>query len=755
MPWGKMSVWNFILRRLAKAQGFLDPTVVFSKLQKFSQPSEVWVPTELLRSGAVLQARGLINSQAIQHNLDWIWPYWVEQQFSPQYESFIPRAFNITHINLTCRNWTAVGMPDLSELPIVDPKGLVTPLFDGWSLDGWVVTETQSLIPSRLADVEQKIAYEDALTINTFSQINNLSLKTSAHVQVEGGIPVCKISFKAMAGFKAWLVIALRPYNPEGISMVHQIKQISESTGWEINGHDHVYLNEKPSQFYYSNYESGDIYEQLIRSKFSTCNKTGAISCTIGMASSAAVYPLEPNQIKEVTATVPLSKTKVTKLTPWAKALGRYCRLVVPDKQFQFLYDVALRTIILHSPGSEVFPGPFTYKRFWFRDAAFILNAMVTSGLLGNTQKIIDGFSHRQTPLGYFKSQDGEWDSNGQALWIMDRFLTMTGSSVNKEWLPMANKAVHWIERKLLSMDIKAVHAGLMPPGFSAEHFGPSDYYYWDDFWAAAGLKSAAHMFRFHDDKIAKRFTERGNDVLFAIDRSLANVQSRLNRLAVPSSPYRRLDSGVVGCLIASYPLQLWPARDPRILDTMEFLLEKYMLNGALYHELSHSGINAYLSLHLAQALLRAGDDRFFNIVKSVADLASPTGQWPEAIHPRTGGGCMGDGQHVWAAAEWILMVRNMFVREELEANTVILLSGIPKEWIRDQQLLSLGPTLTPFGDISVSLNVQGENVQVNWQAAWNGQPPSVEINLAGYERHSVTGESGVMVLSPKVLTHA
>lgn len=115
----------------------------------------------------------------------------------------------------------------------------------------------------------------------------------------------------------------------------------------------------------------------------------------------------------------------------------------------------------------------------------------------------------------------------------------------------------------------------------------------------------------------------------------------------------------------------------------------------------------------------------------------------------------MGDGQHVWAAAEWILMVRNMFVREELEANTVILLSGIPKEWIRDQQLLSLGPTLTPFGDISVSLNVQGENVQVNWQAAWNGQPPSVEINLAGYERHSVTGESGVMVLSPKVLTHA
>ena len=62
--------WKFLVRRLARAQGFLDPIVVFSHLQRFSKPSEVWVPTELLRSGAILQARGLMNSQAIQHNLE-------------------------------------------------------------------------------------------------------------------------------------------------------------------------------------------------------------------------------------------------------------------------------------------------------------------------------------------------------------------------------------------------------------------------------------------------------------------------------------------------------------------------------------------------------------------------------------------------------------------------------------------------------------------------------------------------------------
>ena len=36
------------------------------------------------------------------------------------------------------------------------------------------------------------------------------------------------------------------------------------------------------------------------------------------------------------------------------------------------------------------------------------------------------------------------------------------------------------------------MHAGLLPAGFSAEHLGPNDFYYWDDFWSIAGLQAAA-----------------------------------------------------------------------------------------------------------------------------------------------------------------------------------------------------------------------------------------------------------------------
>ncbi|MDB6115717.1 MAG: hypothetical protein JWQ62_2662, partial [Lacunisphaera sp.] len=92
-----------VVTRLARAYGFLDPVAVLARLRGFSQASEVSEPIELLRAGMLFHARGLVNTKAIQHNLDWIWPYWVERQFNPDDPSFIPRAFSFSHINLTHR----------------------------------------------------------------------------------------------------------------------------------------------------------------------------------------------------------------------------------------------------------------------------------------------------------------------------------------------------------------------------------------------------------------------------------------------------------------------------------------------------------------------------------------------------------------------------------------------------------------------------------------------------------------------------
>ena len=746
MIWMKWLPWRFVIRRIARKQGFLDPLALLARLHSFAQPSEVGEPIELLRAGVVFHARGLINSRVIQHNLDWVWPYWIERQFDPNDASFIPRAFSITHINLTHRNWTAIGYPDCDELPIVDPRGLLTPFLDGWSLQSWLQTEDgRCLLPSRAADCRQRQEMGDGVRIITETAAPGLSLSSSAWVQLDAGGPVCKLQLQARADANAWLVLALRPYNPEGISFIHQVRLSKERTAWTVDKSLRVDFSSAAQRHHVSDYRNGDVYIHLQDRD----DQTEGL-CDVGMVTAAALFPVIAGETAELTATITLAATGSERLATdaWSTAHRDHCQLSCPEPLYQFLYDAAITSLILHSP-DDVYPGPFTYKRFWFRDAAFIIHALLCVGLTARAERALARFPERQTALGYFRSQEGEWDSNGQVLWILQRFFDLTGQPLSPEWQAPIQRGARWIIRKRLADDLDAPHAGLLPAGFSAEHLGPNDYYYWDDFWGIAGLRAAAVMLREQAPVQSKDFAKVADAFAAAVDQSLAGCAQRLGRPGMPASPYRRLDAGAIGSLALGYPVQLCAPDDPRLLDGVEFLLRHCFVKGAFYQDMIHSGLNAYLTLHIAQVLLRAGDPRYLDLMDAVAALASPTGQWPEAIHPQTGGGCMGDGHHVWAAAEWALMIRNCFLREE--GDRLILGAGIPPRWLEQSAPIRFGPAPTSFGAVSLSITPQtGRPPRVEWQGDWHGLAPTVEIRLTGFEPANVTDASGSINLTRK-----
>jgi len=746
-------LFKFFIRRVAQSHGFLDPLNLLTKLNRFAQPAEVIAPTELLRDGAILHARGLINSQAIQHNLDWVWPFWVERQFDPKDASFIPRAFSATHINLTHRNWTAIGVPECEATPIVDPAGLVMPFWDSWSLDAWIVTKDKRLIPSKLKNIKQTLHFDPSLSVITEAAAENLHLISTAQVCIRDGQPFCRIHLKGRSEAPGWLIVSVRPYNPEGISFVRHIEQQEEKPGFLINHLHEVIFDQKPSDYRFSYYREGDVSHHLFRK-----SEDKGTFCNIEMATGAALFPLEANQSREINVEIPLIEKKqrrgdvqlTSETNQWEKALHGVCRLSITEPKIQFLYDAALRTLVLHSV-EDIYPGPYTYKRFWFRDAAFIVHSLLCLNLFARAKKHIDRFFVRQTAGGYFLSQEGEWDSNGEVLWVIDRFCELTNRPPEKEWIPLIKKAARWIINKRLKDDGKNLHSGLLPAGFSAEHFGPNDYYYWDNFFAVGGLKAAAHLMQLSANKEeAQEFNEAAVSLMKSVDRSLVQVSSRIGSGAIPASPYRRLDSGAVGSLAAGYPLLLFPAHQERLLQTLEFLYDHCMLKGGFFHDLSHSGVNAYLTLHMAQVLLRAKDQRYLELLNAVADAASPTGQWPEAIHPATKGGCMGDGQHVWAAAEWVLIIRNCFVREE--EGELILLSGVPPDWYKTDTNISFGPAPTSFGTISIRMDIDRTQLKISWQGSWHGKRPSIVVHLPDHD--PVEADEDAVVIQRKAQAH-
>jgi len=738
--WLKWLPWRLIIKRIARAQGFFDPITLISQLNRFAQPAEVAVPVELLRIASVLHARGLINSQAIQHNLDWVWPFWVNQQFDPKKESFIPRAFSLTHINLTHRNWTAIGLPGYEEMPIVDPRGLIMPFYDSWSVDSWIIGPKGELIPSRLESSRQSIDTEDGIEVVTDCEYAGKRLLMKAKV-TDSDLPTCLFRVTGSADEESWLVIAARPYNPEGISFIHNLSlDLQNKNILKVNNKNHIHFNTAPEKYVMSNYNNGDAYHKVLSGE-----PRIKINCEVGMATGCALFRIKPGKDTTTEVKIPLYGKKKEKKSlqtitgDWSSAINKSSEIEVPEASFKYIYDTAKRMIILHSP-DDIYPGPYTYKHFWFRDATFITYAMLCCGLSKLAEKAIDRFLSKQSPTGYFSSQNGEWDSNGQVLWVMRKFCELTGEVPRESWRKIIEKGANWIRRKRLSPRGDKPHAGLMPAGFSAEHLGPNDYYYWDDFWSVAGLKSAAYFMHYYNDKKnAGVFEKEADSLMRSIQKSLREVSKKNGRAAIPASPYRRMDSGAIGSLAGGYPLQLLEPDDTNLLDTVEYILEHFTEKGGFFHEISHSGINPYLTLHLAEVLLRAGDKRFLDLLRSVRDLSSPTGQWPEAIHPRTLGGCMGDGQHTWASAEWMIMTRNLFVREE--SQKLILCSGIPADWYKENKTISFGPAPTLFGDINITVCREAEEVKVEWKGKWNKEEPYIEIRPLNGE--SVMAESG------------
>ncbi len=739
MIWKKLQwrLWNFIVRIVAAAEGFPDPILLLSHLRRFAQVSELTAPKELLRAGAVMQARGLINSQAIQHNMDWVWPYWVERQFDPNDESFLPRAFNLADLNLTHRNWTAIGVPDSVDFTIVDPRGLVTPFFDGWSIDQWIVkTDGTALVPSRLKKVQQEFILKGNPQIQTIADDQGIVLRSNVDSYQEEPVTICRIKLSAFSPKGGWLAVSLRPYNPEGISFIDKIALLESRRGWKVNGHSFIHFNAKPDRVNFSRYWDGDVFGQLAVS-----TEASQVECNVGLATAVALFELEPNRERQIIVSIPLKKdfdrepsqhSEDFPIQKWDENLKGLCELEIPNKQFQFLYDAAIRSLILHSP-LDIYPGPFTYKRFWFRDAAFMLHTMLCVGMIDRVEKVIDRFPSRQTRSGYFLSQDGEWDSNGEALWIMQRFCELTGTKPKPKWRKPIYKAVQWLKaRRIKKKD--SPYFGLLPIGFSAEHLGHNDYYYWDDFWGVAGFQAGRYLTAAYGDKsFAENLLGESLEFMECIEKSLKNLRGQIGGPFMPASPHRRMDAGAIGSVAAGYPLQLFKANDARLLNTVDYLFKECFFEGGFYQEISHSGINPYLTLHIAQVFLRAGDPRFFDLMNAIASLASPTGQWPEAIHPRTKGGCMGDGQHLWAASEWVQMIRNCFVREEESDGKLVLCSGIPKEWLTNGTNLSLGPTLTRFGPIKIQIQTQNKKVRVQWSGQWrDGKEPVIEIRFPG-----------------------
>jgi hypothetical protein len=109
----------------------------------------------------------------------------------------------------------------------------------------------------------------------------------------------------------------------------------------------------------------------------------------------------------------------------------------------------------------------------------------------------------------------------------------------------------------------------------------------------------------------------------------------------------------------------------------------------------------------------------------------------------------MGDGQHGWAAAEWLMMMRSLFVREE--GDGLVLGAGLAPDWLAAGTPLSFGPTPTILGTVSVAFVPDGDALQVRLDRS---APPDgrrsgpVTVAVPGFPSARMTGDAPTETLT-------
>ena len=533
------------------------------------------------------------------------------------------------------------------------------------------------------------------------------------------------------------VALAVRPYNPEGLAVIERIGLVGDTV--TVDGRPALQFTARPEGVAASTFQDGDVARAIVAGEVGS--SLPRVNCHAGLAQAAFVFPLAGSAtLRAAMPLVAAHRTRRRRLARrrteralrrppelpsseavarhWGDELRRGMQLDLPDGALAEAVKANRAYLLLFHDGDEITPGPFTYHRFWFRDAAFQLAALGRYGFHREVAEVIRSYPRRQHLDGFFFSQQQEWDANGAAIWaIAEHWRLSRDDALVRDVAPSIAKGAEWIERKRHSERRRKDEAlrSMMHASVSAEHLGPFDYFYWDNFWSLRGLLDAAQLLNIAGEQEAAADASRWAASLRAdLEASTALVARRLGlgRPVIPAGPRRRVDPAMIGSLVAAWPLGLLAADDPAIVATADVLRERFCIGPAFYQGISHTGYGTYLTLQLAFVELACGDERALERLEWMLGAATATFTWPEAIHPLLAGGCMGDGHHGWAAADFLSLVRCLLIREV--DHGLALCAMLPSAWRGRDLAVERAPT--HHGLVSFWLRWRQAEVLLTWQ---------------------------------------
>jgi len=414
----------------------------------------------------------------------------------------------------------------------------------------------------------------------------------------------------------------------------------------------------------------------------------------------------------------------------WRNAMAEASHIEVPCRKASEALLAAHVCQLIASDHGEVHGGEGFYDEFYIRDGAYQVMELEEAGLWDAARKAVEIYLKRQRPDGRFESQKGQFDANGQAVWVLWQFYKIAD---DREWLarvyPQMRRAVDWTMTARREAAADSPFAGVLPNALADGEFlwEGNNHIVGYDFWNLRGMLCTADAARVLGKTAeAEELMKEAELYRAAIDE----VWQRTGLAHFP--PSWEKDGTHWGNTETLWPTEIFDRDDPRVGALIKHVREDFgggFIEGTIQWRGRDGAIHPYMGAYTTMADLVSGnheqvvEDFYWYLLHSTAAHAFPEGilykrryAWSETI------------PHVTGACNYALMLRHMLVHEQ--GDELHLLKAVPDWWLGDGKEIRVQDAPTHFGVMSMTVRGTANGVQVELDPPKRQPPKRIVVHL-------------------------
>ena len=676
------------------------------------------------------------------------------------------------------RNWSLVGSPGAKSFGITDTHGLVTAISECGSIDFWpqggegvafpALAEHDGPRLNLLSSQDQLYEWEMTTGPVTFSRmIYHVSEGDNEAVFNE-----VLLTNRALEAVKFTFYVALRPMSARGVEPIEKIEYDEAKSTLYSNGLVALIVNRAPAAVVMSNADNPNLIETAMVTT-DRCDRD--YSATKGLASAVLRYDvkLRPAGSERIFFISPLSAvkqgardlsftthedTRDISIERWFKFSGKRSAGTYPESNFDDVLSQAKASLAMQAHTTLL----STESTTDWRARARIILALQRTGCHDLATELCLKASQE------FDIKEGPADSStlGPLIWgILQPIEDNSTNGYLKEISPCVENAVEMLLETMISeveddrafrpepvaeesIDILSVETeesedstsevegsdtGLsdeVPPEVEApvaESHPPPEPWALSELnraiWNLAAIQTVSAVFKSTwKEKTLAKLDQTITDYSELIDTKLSEMPSFSEPELTDAYSLDLLE-----ILSAVSQLRLYNLDEKILKEVVKIISGKVTSKGLVRLSGPPARFSSYLSLWLAHYYTRKKmRDDAENLLRKSLEFQSDYNVLPEWVNPRTGGGSSGNGCSIHAAANLLLLLRDMMLYTE--DNNLIVFPGIPEEWYTSKYPLIVSNIPTSFGSVYLEIGASKNQHQI--EVRLESLPEEIEFRL-------------------------